>query len=61
MNHIDLLARLAVENDNRIVLLVLDGVGDIRTEDQPATALDFAELPNMDAWRDAPLSVGSSR
>jgi 2,3-bisphosphoglycerate-independent phosphoglycerate mutase len=49
MNHIDLLARLAVENDNRIVLLVLDGVGDIRTEDQPATALDRAELPNMDA------------
>lgn len=49
MNHIDLLARLAVESDNRIVLLVLDGVGDIRTRDQPATALDRAELPNMDA------------
>lgn len=49
MNHIDLLARLAVENDNQIVLLVLDGVGDIRTKDQPATALDRAELPNLDA------------
>lgn len=49
MNHIDLLARLAVENDNRIVLLVLDGVGDIRSTEQPATALDRAELPNMDA------------
>lgn len=49
MNHIDLLARLAIENDTRIVLLVLDGVGDIRSADQPMTALDRAELPNMDA------------
>ncbi len=49
MNHIDLLARLAIENDHRIVLLVLDGVGDIRAADQPMTALDRAELPNMDA------------
>ena len=49
MNHIDLLARLALANDNRIVLLVLDGLGDIRTRNQPATALDRAELPNMDA------------
>ena len=49
MNHIELLARLAVESDHRIVLLVLDGVGDIRTWDQPATALDRAELPNMDS------------
>jgi len=49
MNHIDLLARLAIENDHRIVLLVLDGVGDIRTAAQPATALDRAELPNLDS------------
>ena len=48
MNHIDLLARLAIEGDRRIVLLVLDGVGDIRTADQPLTALDRAELPNLD-------------
>lgn len=65
MNHIDLLARLAIENDSRIVLLVLDGVGDLRTADQPATALDRAELPNMDSLarnsalgRIVPVSVG---
>ena len=49
MNHTDFLARLAIENDTRIVMLVLDGVGDIRSADQPMTALDRAELPNMDA------------
>jgi 2,3-bisphosphoglycerate-independent phosphoglycerate mutase len=65
MNHIDLLARLAVENQNRIVLLVLDGVGDIRCADQPATALDRAEIPNLDALarasalgRIVPVSTG---
>jgi 2,3-bisphosphoglycerate-independent phosphoglycerate mutase len=65
MNHIDLLARLAVENENRIVLLVLDGVGDIRSAEQPVTALDRAEMPNIDALarasalgRIVPVSTG---
>jgi 2,3-bisphosphoglycerate-independent phosphoglycerate mutase len=49
MNHIELLSRLAIANDHRIVLLVLDGVGDLRTNDQPTTALDRAEIPNLDA------------
>ena len=44
-----LLSRLAQTGDSRIVLLVLDGVGDIRTPEQPATALDRAKTPHLDA------------
>ena len=43
------ISRLAQESDSRIVLLVLDGVGDIRSTEQPGTALDEADLPNLDA------------
>ncbi len=46
--HLRLLSRLARPEGGRIVLLVLDGVGDLRTAEQPATALDRAELPNLD-------------
>ncbi len=49
MRHLDLLRRLAQPNESKIVLLVLDGVGDIRTEEQPQTALEAARLPNLDA------------
>lgn len=49
MDHQQLLARLAHANDSRIVLLVLDGVGDLRTLEQPKTALEAARLPNLDA------------
>lgn len=49
MSHQELIARLAQPNENRMVLLVIDGVGDIRTADQPRTALEAAELPNLDA------------
>jgi 2,3-bisphosphoglycerate-independent phosphoglycerate mutase len=49
MSHQDLVARLAQPSDSRIVLLVLDGVGDIRTVDQPQTALEAAVLPNLDS------------
>ncbi len=44
----ELLARLAQRNDRRIVLLVLDGIGDLRTADQPRTALEEARTPNLD-------------
>ena len=44
----ELVARLAQRNARRIVLLVLDGVGDLRTADQPRTALDEARTPNLD-------------
>ena len=49
MDHQQLLARLAHTNDSRLVLLVIDGVGDLRTPDQPETALEAARLPNLDA------------
>ncbi|MCY3972386.1 MAG: 2,3-bisphosphoglycerate-independent phosphoglycerate mutase [Acidobacteria bacterium] len=42
------MTRLAQRNDRRIVLLVLDGVGDLRTADQPRTALEEARTPNLD-------------
>ncbi len=48
MTRQDLLARLAQRNDRRIVLLVLDGIGDLRTADQPRTALEEARTPNLD-------------
>jgi 2,3-bisphosphoglycerate-independent phosphoglycerate mutase len=46
--HLELLSRIARPATSRIVLLVLDGVGDLRTAEQPATALDRARLPNLD-------------
>jgi 2,3-bisphosphoglycerate-independent phosphoglycerate mutase len=47
--HQKLLARLAQPAATRIVLLVLDGVGDLATGTQPATALEKASTPNLDA------------
>lgn len=44
----ELLSRLSQRNDRRIVLLVLDGIGDLRTSDQPRTALEVARTPNLD-------------
>ena len=43
-----LLRRLALHTDSRIVLLVLDGVGDIRTGEQPQTPLELARTPHLD-------------
>jgi 2,3-bisphosphoglycerate-independent phosphoglycerate mutase len=43
-----LLSELAQPSERKIVLLVLDGVGDLRSAAQPATALDLARLPNLD-------------
>lgn len=48
MDHLNLLARLAQDEETKIVLLVLDGLGDVRTADQPETALERAETPNLD-------------
>jgi 2,3-bisphosphoglycerate-independent phosphoglycerate mutase len=48
-HHQRLLARLAQPSGGRIVLLVLDGVGDLRTLDQPHTALEAARIPHLDA------------
>lgn len=49
MSHQQLLSRLAQPGERRIVLLVVDGVGDIRSAGQPETALETARLPNLDA------------
>lgn len=48
MTRQDLLTGLARRNERRIVLLVLDGVGDLRTAAQPRTALEEAKTPNFD-------------
>jgi len=49
MRHHDFLARLAQRSERKIVLLVLDGLGDLRTAEQPATALERAVTPHFDA------------
>ncbi|HMB55533.1 MAG TPA: phosphoglycerate mutase, partial [Thermoanaerobaculia bacterium] len=48
-SHHDLLRSLAQRNDRKILLLVLDGVGDLTTADQPRTPLEAATTPNLDA------------
>jgi 2,3-bisphosphoglycerate-independent phosphoglycerate mutase len=48
MKHHEFLAQLAQPAESRIVLLVLDGVGDVRSAEQPATALEAAATPNLD-------------
>lgn len=47
MIHHDFIARLAKPNDTKVILLVLDGLGDIRTADQPKTALEAARIPSF--------------
>lgn len=49
MKHLDLLSRLARPAEAKIVLLVLDGLGDLATAAQPQTALEAAATPNLDA------------
>jgi len=52
MSHLELISRLALplpDGEGKIVLLVLDGLGDIRTEAQPLTPLEHASLPHLDA------------
>jgi 2,3-bisphosphoglycerate-independent phosphoglycerate mutase len=65
MRRLDLLARLAQTADSKIVLLVLDGLGDLVCAAQPETALEVAETPNLDALaarsslgRIVPVAVG---
>lgn len=44
----ELYSRLARPSDGRMLLLVLDGLGDVRTAAQPETALERARTPNLD-------------
>ncbi|NQU75409.1 MAG: phosphoglycerate mutase, partial [Planctomycetes bacterium] len=46
-NYGNLISSLAKENDKRIVLLVMDGVGDCANGDK-GTALQIAKTPNLD-------------
>lgn len=43
-----LLSRLAQTGNTRIVLVVLDGLGDLRGPDQPQTPMELARLPHLD-------------
>ena len=47
--HLQLIADLARPAKTRIVLLVIDGVGDLVTAEQPQTALERASTPHLDA------------
>lgn len=49
MKHHDFLHPLALDNDRKLILLVLDGVGDLVTTEQPRTPLDLADTPHLDA------------
>ena len=44
-----MLRHLLSANDSKIILLVMDGLGGIRTPAFPETALDAARTPNLDA------------
>lgn len=48
MNRLEILQQQARKTESKIVLLILDGVGDIRTEEQPQTALEAARTPHLD-------------
>ncbi|HEX2164511.1 MAG TPA: 2,3-bisphosphoglycerate-independent phosphoglycerate mutase [Thermoanaerobaculia bacterium] len=48
MTHHELLAGIAQPATTKIVLLVLDGVGDLRTAEQPETPLERARTPHLD-------------
>lgn len=49
MDQLDLIRELAEENDTKIVLLVLDGIGGLSLEPGGKTELETARTPNLDA------------
>lgn len=49
MEHMQLLQQLAVPNDSKLVLLVLDGLGGLPAADTGLTELETARTPHMDA------------
>jgi 2,3-bisphosphoglycerate-independent phosphoglycerate mutase len=60
-----MLKTLLRPNESKIVMLVMDGLGGIRTGDFPETALERARTPNMDrlaaaglCGRSLPISHG---
>jgi 2,3-bisphosphoglycerate-independent phosphoglycerate mutase len=60
-----MLRHLLRRNEAKIALLIMDGLGDVRTNDFPKTALDAARKPNLDmlareglCGRSMPISYG---
>ncbi len=60
-----MIRHLLRRNDAKIVFLIMDGLGDIRTRDFPRTALELAHKPHLDALareglcgRSMPISYG---
>ena len=60
-----MLHHLLRRNESKIVFLIMDGLGDIRSRDFPKTALEAARKPNLDALareglcgRSLPISCG---
>jgi 2,3-bisphosphoglycerate-independent phosphoglycerate mutase len=48
MNQLELMQNLSIENDTKIVLLILDGVGGAPMEPGGPTELEAARTPNLD-------------
>ncbi len=62
-----MLRKLLRSNDSKIILLVMDGVGGIRSAEFSKTALEAASTPNLDALaaggicgRSLPISIGTT-
>jgi len=47
MNTSELVGKLVQKTESKIVLMVMDGLGGIRTQDQPRTELERANIPNL--------------
>jgi 2,3-bisphosphoglycerate-independent phosphoglycerate mutase len=60
MNQIELMTRLSIKNNTKIVLLIMDGVGGAPMEPGGPTELEAAHTPNFDALA-ARSSCGLSR
>jgi len=52
--------KLLLKNDSKIVFMIMDGVGGIRTKERPKTELELAKTPNLDSLA-AISALGRSR
>lgn len=48
-DYIDLMSKLTIQNEKKIVMLVMDGLGGMEREPGGKTELESAKTPNMDA------------